>query len=93
MWEDTHPEMSRQTELPEPAGKRAFWYGAVGAARIAWSLWAATLALVVGAHVLGAVAVWIAVLRVSLVTREPVADVAPESLAAAIPRRPALTAT
>ena len=44
--------MSRQTEPTEPAGKRASVHGAVTAARIAWSLWAATLALVVGAHVL-----------------------------------------
>ncbi len=53
MWEHAHPEMSRQTEPPEPAGKHSFDRGAVGAARIAWSLWALTLALVVGAHVLG----------------------------------------
>ena len=51
VWEDTKPEMSRQTELPEPAGKRASGRGAVTTARIAWSLWAVTLALVVGAHV------------------------------------------
>jgi hypothetical protein len=44
--------MSRQTELPEPAGKPASGHGAVTAAWIAWSLWAATLALVVGAYVL-----------------------------------------
>ncbi len=49
--------MSRQTELPEPAGKRASGHGAVTAAWIAWSLWAVTLALVVGAYVL-ALANW-----------------------------------
>jgi hypothetical protein len=44
--------MSRQTELPEPAGNRASDHGAVTAARVAWTLWAATLALVLGSHVL-----------------------------------------
>ena len=44
--------MSGQTELPEPAGNRASDHGAVTAARLAWTLWAATLALVLGAHVL-----------------------------------------
>ncbi len=50
-------------------------------------------AAVVGAHVLGAVAVWIAVLRVSLVTREPLPAASPTARAATLPRRPALTAT
>ena len=44
--------MSGQTELPEPAGNWASDHGAVTAARLAWTLWAATLALVLGAHVL-----------------------------------------
>ena len=44
--------MRGQAELTEPAGKRASGRGSVTAARIAWSLWAATLALVAGAHVL-----------------------------------------
>jgi len=44
--------MSRQTELTEPAGNRASDHGAVTAARVTWALWAATLALVLGAHVL-----------------------------------------
>jgi cytochrome c oxidase assembly protein subunit 15 len=50
-------------------------------------------AALVGAHVLGAVGVWIAVLRVSLVTREPVPAAAPTSRAVAPTRRAALTAT
>src|SRR5215210_210783 len=44
--------MSRETELPEPGRRRASWRGTVTAARVAWSLWAVTLALVVGSHVL-----------------------------------------
>jgi cytochrome c oxidase assembly protein subunit 15 len=50
-------------------------------------------AAIVGAHVLGAVGVWIAVLRVSLVTREPVPAAPPTAAAAPLPRRPALTTT
>jgi hypothetical protein len=45
--------MTGQAELAEPAGRRAIGRGS--AARIAWSLWAATLGLVVGAHVLALV--------------------------------------
>ena len=44
--------MRGQAESAEPAGRRAFGRGSATAARIAWTLWAATLALVVGAHVL-----------------------------------------
>jgi hypothetical protein len=44
--------MSAETEPPGPAGRRASGSGAGPGARVAWSLWAATLALVVGAHVL-----------------------------------------
>jgi hypothetical protein len=44
--------MSAETEPPGPAGRRASGSGAGPGARVAWSLWAVTLALVVGAHVL-----------------------------------------
>ena len=49
---DAHPEMRGRTELADPAGRRAVGRGSASAARIAWSLWAVTLGLVVGAHVL-----------------------------------------
>ena len=44
--------MSRKTELPEPVGNRISDHGVIIGARAAWSLWAVTLALVAGAHVL-----------------------------------------
>ena len=46
--------MRGQTELAEPAGRRAVGRGSA-TARIAWSLWTVTLGLVVGAHVLALV--------------------------------------
>ena len=47
--------MRGQNELTAAAEKRVSGRGAVTAARVAWTLWAATLALVVGAHVLALV--------------------------------------
>ena len=49
-------------------------------------------AAVVGAHILGAVAVWIAVVRVGLVVRAPVPSASAAPSGAAPPRRPILAA-